>query len=810
MILRAVAFLLLLRACVLGAQGIGGGPYAPGGDGGALGAVASAAAADHNALDDQSKMIVDRITVRFEGPQHVSEDAVMAHVKVRKNMAFDQHNLDSSIRSLYGTGLYDFVEAYKTLPSPGKMDIEFFLIPKYRISQIIFSGNSEFGAARLQRQISSYSGGPLDDREVKRDVDKIVKYYKDKGYSLAKVSYAIEKNDTNGTGVVRFDVDEGQDVTIENIYFTGNSHIEADVLLDEMKTGTWMFLISHITDIGRFNEDDFQSDLEKLRQYYRNEGYLDVEIDESKVKLDFPDPDEPGEMDITIPISEGKQYNIGKTTFRNNKLFKTEVLDEFVSYNKLSAGNVFSPKRVDTLVEDIKDYYGQYGYIETIVRALRRPNLETGQIDLIIDIIESDKYYVESINIQGNTKTKSEVIIRELALEPGDIFDYVRMKASENRLKNTRFFDEVTISPEVTSIPNRRNMRIIVKEARTGNLTFGAGFSTVESFVATAELSQSNFDYQNYDSWFQGAGQKFRIRASIGDESSQVIIGFEEPWIFNREIAFGFELFRTDTGYYSDEYSELRTGMTFYIRKYLFEHVEGRLGYTVEDVNIYDVTSNAPWPIAKEEGHRSISEINLSFLRDTRDNAMTPTKGTRFEIVQAVAGGPLMGQTNLYRVEGRAGAWFRMWEYIPACKFANQVFSLVGRTGSVMGYGGKEVPFFERYFLGGAYNMRGFKYRKVGPIENGEPVGGNSFGYISAEYSFQVIEPLRIALFYDIGFVNADSWDFDPSEYNDDFGIGFRINLMGAPMRIDIGMPITHGKDNDDGIQFNFSFGSVF
>ena len=170
------------------------------GDGGALGAVASAAAADHNALDDQSKMIVDRITVRFEGPQHVSEDAVMAHVKVRKNMAFDQHNLDSSIRSLYGTGLYDFVEAYKTLPSPGKMDIEFFLIPKYRISQIIFSGNSEFGAARLQRQISSYSGGPLDDREVKRDVDKIVKYYKDKGYSLAKVSYAIEKNDTNGTG----------------------------------------------------------------------------------------------------------------------------------------------------------------------------------------------------------------------------------------------------------------------------------------------------------------------------------------------------------------------------------------------------------------------------------------------------------------------------------------------------------------------------------------------------------------------------------------------------------------------------------
>ncbi len=761
--------------------------------------------------EQQARMTVERISIRFEGPQHVSEDAVMAHVKLRKGMNFDQRSLDASVRALYESGFYDFVEANKSVASPGKMDIEFFIVAKYKVAQVIFSGNEEFKSDRLRREIETYAGGVLDDRVVKRDVDKLKDYYWKKGYSQAKIDFLIERNDELGQGVVRFEISEGEDVSIENITFVGNEHIDEDDLRGEMKTDTWWWLISNLTDWGRLNDEDFMADLEKIRQYYRNHGFLDVEIDESKVKFDFPDPDEPGEMDITIEVSEGRQYKVGDITFRNNTLFTSEKLYEFVKYHKLTNGNIFSPKKIDQLVDDIRDFYGEWGYIETFVRALRRPNLETGDIDVIIDITESDKYYLESISIQGNTKTKSEVIIRELALAPGEVFDLVRMKASENRLKNTRFFDEVTISPEVTPIPGRRNMRIIVKEGRTGNLTFGAGFSTVESFVVTAELSQSNFDYSNYSNLFQGAGQKFRIRVSLGLESSQVIIGFEEPWVFNREVGYGFELFRTDSGYYSDEYSEVRTGMTHYLRKRIIEYIEGRLAYTVEDVNIYDVESYAPNTIKDEEGHRSISQISLSLLRDTRDNIMMPTTGTRFELVQTVAGGPLLGQTNLYRIEGRAGVWLRLADYLPIGGPPDaHVFSVVGRTGSVTEYGGRDLPFFEHFFLGGAYNMRGFKYRKVGPMENGEPLGGKTFGYLSFEYSYKIFEPLRIAVFYDIGFVNENSWDWNASNYNDDFGIGFRIMLMGAPMRIDLGIPITTGPENDDGMQFNFSFGTVF
>lgn len=801
----------------------------------ALCTAVSAQVAGGKKIDEQS-LTINRITYKIEGPKTVAEEAVRAHVKLRKGMKFDQKSLDQSIRSLYQTGLYDAIDATRTASANGGMDIEFVIVPKYRVSQVVFKGNKEYSARRLQEEISSYAGSTLSEVEVKRDADKLKAFYQKKGYSLAKVNFSVERNDEQGKGAVIFDIDEGADIEIQNIRFTGDPNVEKEYgffgrighymfakdnpaelnslkLLKEMKTDTWIPIISHITDNGRFKDEEFQADIEKLRKVYRDHGYLDVEIDESKIKFEFPDADNPGDMDIVINIVPNRQYKVGKVSFKNNKLFKSEKLMPFVEYYDLTTGNVFSPSKVDEMIEKIRIYYGEYGYIDTIVRALRKPNVETGDIDLVIDIIESGKFYLESINIQGNSKTKSEVIIRELALAPGDIFDLARMKSSENRLKETRFFDEVTLSPEATNIPNRRNLRIVVKEGRTGNLTFGAGFSTIESLVATVEITQGNFDYENYKNYFQGAGQKFRIRGSIGLKSNQIIVSFEEPWVFNRNLAYGIDAYRTDTGYYSDYYSEVRLGATNYLRKRVYELIEARLAYKLELVDIYDVDKKlieGPDPVMKtwrgDVGERSLSQMSLSFLRDSRDSLMTPTRGTRFEFIQDVAGGPFLGQTNLYRIEGRAGWW------IPTFEMGNQVLSFVGRTGTVIGYGGKDVPYFEQYFLGGGYNMRGFKYRKVGRIDpiTGEAYGGKTFAFASAEYSIELFNPVRFAVFYDIGFVNTGEWDWDPSDYNSDFGVGFRILLMGAPMRIDLGFPWKTGPYNDDGMQFNFSFGTVF
>ena len=783
---------------------------------------------------DEQSLIINRINYKIEGPKSISEDAITAHVRLRKGMKFDQKSLDQSIRSLYQTGLYDVIDATRSMASNGQMDIDFLIVPKYRISQVVFKGNKEFSARRIQEEITSYAGSTLSEVQAKRDADKIKEFYQKKGYSLAKVNFSIERNDELGKGAVIFEIEEGGDIKIQNIRFTGDpsaekqygfwgrlgkkmfakedpAEINSIKLLREMKTDTWIPVISHLTDNGRFKDEEFQADIETLRKFYRNHGYLDVEIDETKVKFEFPDEDNPGDMDIVINVVPNRQYKVGKVSFKGNTLFSDEKLVPFVEYFDMTTGNVFSPAKVEEMIDKIRIYYGEYGYIDTIVRALRKPNVETGDIDLVIDIIESKKFYLESINIQGNTKTKSEVIIRELALAPGDVFDLARMKSSENRLKETRFFDEVTLSPEATNIPNRRNLRVVVKEGRTGNLTFGAGFSTVESLVATVELTQSNFDYKNYKDYFQGAGQKFRIRASIGLESNQVIVSFEEPWVFNRNLAYGIDLYRTDTGYYSDYYSEMRLGVNNYLRKRVYELIEARLAYKLELVDIYDVDqklidNQVMIPSRGDVGERTLSMVSLSFLRDTRDSLLIPTEGTRFEIIQDVAGGPFMGDTNFYRVEARAGWW------IPTFETGTQVLSFVGRTGTVMGYGGKEVPYFERYFLGGGYNMRGFKYRKVGPIDpdTEEPFGGNTFAFLSIEYSIELFNPVRFATFYDVGYINSGEWDWNPSDYNSDFGFGLRVLLMGAPMRIDLGFPLKTGDYNDDGMQFNFSFGTVF
>lgn len=786
---------------------------------------------DSKKIPDEER-VIGSVNVNIEGKQTVSKEAVYAHIRLRKGMKFDQRALDQSIRSIYSTGFYDFVDAKRKIDAKGNLELDFTIIPKFKVSQIAFNGNKVYSGARLQKEIETYAGAPLSEVGVKRDVDKLKAFYQKKGYSLAKITYSIERNEETGVGAVIFQIDEGGDIEIQNIVFKGDPRVEKQFgfwgklgrflfgkdtedfdsvdLLSEMKTDTWIPIVSHITDNGRFKEDEFQTDIEKLRKFYRDHGYLDVEIDDSKIKFEFPDADEQGDMDIVIDIVPNHQYKVGKVSFKGNTIegFDDAKLMQFVDYFDLTEGNVFSPSQVEKLIEKIREYYGEYGYVDTIVRVLRRPNVKTGDIDMVIDVIESKMFYLESINIQGNSKTKSEVIIRELALEPGEVFDLHRMKISENRLKETRFFDEVTLSPEETNIPQRKNLKVTVKEGRTGNLTFGAGFSTVESLVATVEVTQSNFDYAHYKSYFQGAGQKFRIRGTIGLKSNQVIISFEEPWVFNRELAYGIDLYRTDSDYYSDYYSEMRLGATNYLRKRIYEKIEARLAYKLELVDIYNVDNRIRGNVIPEQdiGSRTLSQVSLSFLRDSRDSYMTPTRGTRFELIQDLAGGPFLGQTNLYRIEARAGWW------IPTFEMGKQVFSIVGRTGSVQGYGGKDVPYFERFFLGGGYNMRGFKYRKVGRLDSAteEPLGGNTFAFASAEYSVEVFNPVRFAVFYDIGFVNSDSWDWDPSDYCSDFGVGLRILMMGAPMRIDLGFPLRAGDNNDDGMQFNFSFGTVF
>lgn len=742
---------------------------------------------------------IGSIAVKFVGIANVSEQVVRANMALRDGTELDESLIDRDIRSLYRTGLFEFIEVKREELPGNVVNLVVEVTPKFRVLDVKFEGLKAYKDRRLRREIKTTANGALDERQVKEDSEKLYEFYQKNGYNQAQVSYTIDRNRNTGFGTVTFKVREGVKVRISDIRFVGNDHVKARKLRKEMETSKW-HPFSWLTGGGRFKDDEFDEDLEKIRDYYREQGYLDVEIAEDKITFDYPSP---SRLVITIRVQEGRQYRIGEINFTGNTIYQTNLLRLIP---RQRTGMVFVPSKLDKDVENLEDFHGRGGYLDTRVRLIRKPNLQTGDIDIEYQIAESEKFQVESINIEGNTKTKSIVILRELVLGPGDVFDSVRMKISKVRLENTRFFEDVNVTPESTNIPGRRNLRVAVKEARTGNLTFGAGFSSLERAVLFAEVTQSNFDLFNRKSFFQGDGQKFRLRLQLGSESSQVVLAFEEPWLFERKLAFGFQLARTTSDYNSAFYEEIRTFGQLYLRKRLFGLVEGTGTYSYEIVDIDNVDPSAPQYIRDAAGQRTISKLGFALLRDTRDKIINTTRGNRMELITDLAGGPLGGDENYYKIE------FRGSQFYPVFEFQEQVLSLIARGGVVQEFGdSRDVYIFDKFFLGGPQTLRGFEYREVGPKDRfGNPLGAKTYAFISAEYSLDIVKPIRFAIFYDGGFANVDSYDFAPVNWNDNFGFGLRLFVAGAPLSLDFGIPLTGDAFNKKGSQFNFSFGTRF
>jgi len=743
---------------------------------------------------------VGTVTVKFVGPANITEQLVRANMQLREGVDLDDTMIDHDIRSLYKTGLFEFIEVKRDVRPDHTVNLVVEVTAKFRVLNVRYEGNSQVKSRRLEKEIKTKTNTALDERQVKEDVEKIRDYYQKTGYNQAQVSYAIERNRTTGFGTVTFKIREGAKVKISAINFVGNDHVKPKKLRKVMETKKW-WMFSWLTGSGRFKDEQFEDDLDKIRDYYRELGYLDVDVPADKVAYDYP---KSGKLVLTIHITEGRQYKIGDIAITGNTILSTEKLRAVL---KQTSGMIFAPSKIDKDITALEDAYGSGGYIETRVRMIRKPNIVTGNIDIEYAVTESEKYYVESIKIEGNTKTKSTVILRELAIGPGEVFDGVRMKTSKLRLENTRFFEDVNMTPETTTIPGRKNLKIAVKEGRTGNLSFGAGFSSLESAVVFAELTQSNFDLFNRRSLFQGDGQKFRLRLQLGSKSSEATLSFEEPWLFQQQLALGFSIFRSSSDYNSSDYQEIRTGLEIYLRKRLFELVEGRLAYSYQIVDIRSVT--AGFETVYPAGTQGVSKISLQLLRDTRDKLVNTTRGNRLELTGDIASSAIGSEVNYYKLEGREA------QFIPLSETQNQVLALIARAGVMNSFSNSNVPFYDRFYLGGPYTLRGYEYREVGPHVgiNGSnvPTGGKTYGFASIEYSFDIVEPVRFALFYDAGFVNRASGDFMPIHYADDFGFGLRLTIAGAPLSLDFGIPLTSSDpEAKKGNQFNFSFGTRF
>lgn len=748
----------------------------------------------------ESKITVGSLEVRFLGVRNVNEQVVRANIQTKEGAAYDEATIDRDVRNLYRTGLFELIEFKKEEASFDKVNLVVEVTPKFRVLAVEFDGNHELRRSRLLKEVKTKANSSLDERQIKEDSEKLFELYQKKGYSQAEVNYSIERDRTTGFGRVIFRIREGLKTRIQDVRFVGNTNIKSRKLRGAMEETRRWWIFSWLTSKGRLKDDKFEEDLDKLRDFYRERGYLDVEITRSKVQFEYP---KPGRMVIVIPIEEGRRYKLGRMGFSGNKVFPARFLS--LALNE-RPGNWFTPSKLDKDVEAVEEFYGKSGYLDTRVRLVRKPNLETGAIDVDFDITETEKVTLESIKIEGNDKTKSIVILRELVLSPGQTFDSVRMNISKLRLENTRFFDDVNLNPEETNVPGRRDLKVKVTEARTGNLTFGAGYSSLEKAVFYAELSQGNFDLFNRRSFFQGDGQKFRLRFQIGSQSSEIALNFEEPWLFEKQLALGFELHRTSSDYTSSYYEVINTGGSIYTRKRLFELFEGQLSYGYDMIKYQDVSTSDGDLLSRLDSH-DVSKVAFTLLRDTRDKMINTTRGNRLELTTELAGGPFGGERNFYKIEARGA------QFVPLFKAQEQVLAILLRTGVIEKFSDTNDSqlFYYNYALGGPTTLRGFEYREVGPKTSyGEPIGGKTYGFLSLEYSIDIVSPVRFAMFYDAGFVNRGAYDFNPSAYNDNFGFGLRMMVMGSPMSLDYGIPITGDKFNKKGGQFNFSFGTRF
>jgi outer membrane protein insertion porin family len=738
------------------------------------------------------------INIVYENFKTVDRAFVLSHIRLSEGGLYNRLLSDQSLRSLYDTNYFEFVD-FRITEVNGTSELNIHLTAKYKLKQIEFSGNKNFSAERLLEEGEIQEISILDEYQIDSAVEKMSDLYSGKGYKDTNVSYTISRDTIKGEAAVYVTIEESEKIALKSVSFEGVNAFNPKVLKRVMKTKK-KDLFSWLSGSGKFDEELFIDDLDQLRLFYQNAGFLDVIINPELISYDFTKP-QSGR--ITISIVEGEQYFLGEVGIEGASIFTNQELLGLLKLKKKEKV-FYSPGVVEAWVKEIEEFYSARGYLETRVFAEKKSNLENRQIDVTFKVKESEKYYLESISIEGNTKTQQKVIIRELALKPGDVFDYKRMQSSEKRLKNTAFFDEVRLRPESTNIPGRKNLNVLVSESRTGSFSFGAGFGSVRSTQLFFEMKQSNFDISDWESGFQGAGQKFRARLSLGSQSSQALIGFEEPWLFEQRLTFGTNLYSTESKYNSVDYNEKRTGLELYVRRRLFELVEAKLSYKYELVDIFDVYSD----IFKEsEGEQVVSKLGITLLRDNRDSLLFTRRGNRTSIDSEFAG--LGGDVNYFKVD------FRTAQFIPTVDLWKQSLSVIGRLGFIVPLeDDDQAPFYDRFYLGGPETLRGYDYRDIGPRSteglNTETAGGHTYGLFSTEYVFQVSDGFGLVVFYDGGFVNDKENDFSLDNYVDNYGVGARLLMMGSPLKLDYGIPLNGPDYLSNSPQFHFSFGTRY
>jgi outer membrane protein insertion porin family len=756
----------------------------------------------------QGAPIVKSIDVEYSGPATVAKGRILAQLRTAVGQPYSDEIVEQDIRTLYSLGVIRNVRIFAE-PEGNGVKVIVAVQTRPVVREIEIDGASRISAKRLRKEIELKINQPASEEALEKARQKMIDTYRSHGYNDATVQYRVDAIDeSRGTSRVVFTVDEGAKAAVRRVRFEGNTHFSDRVLRRQMKT-RGQTIVALLDKSGRLDEVQLQQDLDSIKEFYQNHGYIDVEVkDVRKERGDRA-------MVITIAINEGAQYHVGRLTISGEKESTEPRIRALL---KMKEGNIYSPKQLHDDAKALADGYGEGGYVDLVITPSGTPS-GPGIIDLHYKIEEGNRSFVQRINVIGNTRTKDKVIRREVLVSPGDVFNTVRVETSKKRLENLGYFATVETYPEESGVPGRKDLTVQVQEKRTGSLSFGGGFSTIDSLVFFTELTQGNFDITNWPS-LTGGGQKFRMRAQIGTERKDFIIALTEPYFLDRRISLGGTAFFDEADYLSTLYNQRDYGFSIEVRKPLTPFIYATLSYRLENIDIYNVATGVSEDILAEEGQRTKSSVGGSFVIDHRDSPLLTRTGQRLAITPYVAGGPLGGNVQTYGWNVDGTQYFHLpYDMI---FFVNAEAAVVDVWGDakeltkiVVGPNNVDfvptVPIFDRLYLGGSNNLRGFAFRDVGPRDKtGEPLGGQSMARATAELTFPIIKNVRGALFYDAGILNVDPYDFNTADHPaSDAGFGLRLDLPIGPLRIDYGIPIQKDGRGSNG-QINFNVGYQF
>jgi outer membrane protein insertion porin family len=629
----------------------------------------------------------------------------------------------------------------------------------------------------LQIRLDSF----IDPGLLRKVSDAVREVYAAQGYQYAEVRPEIKEVPGAAKIVnVTFNIAEGPKVKIEEVDFLGNKAVSDGKLRKKMKENKGKGFFSFILGGGAYKEDKFEEDAQNVIDYYREKGYIRAQVGQPELKV-LEDSKDGGTrwVQLRIPVTEGKRYKIGNFGFDGNKVVNSEALRPLF---KLNTGDYYDQKAIKKGIEKVQEVYGTGGYYEFTAYPDLKPRDEPPMngngangndgdgagpaapakpadpkappvVDVTMKIQEGTQYFVNRITFVGNTTTRDNVIRRELNLLESGVFNTQALKYSIKRLNQLGYFKPLegnAISVEKTpGVENKVDVQLKFEEQNRNQLTFGAGVSQFDGFFGQLSFQTSNF---------LGRGETFTVSAQQGDRAKNYQVAFTEPFLFDRPITAGIDLYIREIRYIN-QFTQASVGGNVVYGFQVAPYARMFFNYSLENVKVKDLNPLYLSPAVRagnpfledslligEGGHRTISKIGPSFVYNTVDSPIFPTAGTRYTLSMDVAG--IGGNTNF--VNPRAeGVWYKPLNKRTSLGFRAQM-EYITPFGST-----RELPIFERVFLGGEYSIRGFDIRTVGPRDpaTGLVVGGNKSLLFNAEYLINIAGPVRLVLFYDAGQV---------------------------------------------------------